>query len=167
MVISNPPNVSTKPNTSYVSTPPTHQPHVNFSPSSPIDSPSLSPSSSSESFKEISQVYQKKKKWKETKKKSPKNNKAPTTSDVGSKHPITINSTQGVYEVNNIKIKNLKSSICKGDHFTRYFPGIPKVLEMCSSMSSASTGHVGDTPSPSDVKVGKKKTKISLYVMQR
>jgi hypothetical protein len=50
-VISNPPNVSTELNTLDVSTPPTHQPHVDFSPSSPIKSPSISPSSPSESSK--------------------------------------------------------------------------------------------------------------------
>jgi hypothetical protein len=62
LVISNHPNVSTTPKNLDVSTPPTHQPHVNFSPSSPIKSRSLSPSSSSESSKASSQVDQKKKK---------------------------------------------------------------------------------------------------------
>jgi hypothetical protein len=47
-VISNLLSDSIAPNTSDVSTPPTHQPHVEFSPSSPIKSPSLSPSSPSE-----------------------------------------------------------------------------------------------------------------------
>jgi hypothetical protein len=61
-MILNPPNVSTPPNTLYVSTPPTHQPHIDFSPSSPIKSPSISPSSPSESSKAGSQVDQKKKK---------------------------------------------------------------------------------------------------------
>jgi hypothetical protein len=56
LVILNPPNVSTAPNNLDVSTPPTYQPHVNFSPSSPINSPSLSPSSSSEISKASSQV---------------------------------------------------------------------------------------------------------------
>jgi hypothetical protein len=74
-VILNPPIVSTTPNTLDVSTPPTHQPYVEFSCSSPIKSPSLSPSSSSESSKESSQADQKKKK-------SPKRTKAPTTSDI-------------------------------------------------------------------------------------
>jgi hypothetical protein len=59
-------------------------------------------------------------------------------------------------------MKNLKPkfpcSLCKGDHFLRDFPSIPKVLEMWSSTSSASVGHVSDTLSTSDVKVGKKKT---------
>jgi hypothetical protein len=50
-VIPNPPNVSTAPNTLDVNTPPTHQPHVEFFPSSPIKSPSISPSSPSESSK--------------------------------------------------------------------------------------------------------------------
>jgi hypothetical protein len=47
---------------SNVSTPPTPQPHVNFSPSSPVKSPFLSPSSPSESSKASSQVDKKKKK---------------------------------------------------------------------------------------------------------
>jgi hypothetical protein len=50
-VIPNPPNVSAAPNTLDVSTPPTHQPHIEFSPSSPIKSPSISPSFPSESSK--------------------------------------------------------------------------------------------------------------------
>jgi hypothetical protein len=56
-------------------------------------------------------------------------------------------------------------SICKGDHFLMDFPSIPKVLEMWSSMSSAPTGHVGDTPSTSDVKLGKKKTTVKFPCM--
>jgi hypothetical protein len=131
-VISNPPNVSIALNTLDVSTPPTHQLHVEFSPSSPIKSPSLSPFSSSERFKESSEVDQKKKKQREKKKKSSKRTKAPITLDVGSKQPVTINRTRGVDEVKKIKIKNLKPkfpcSLCKGDHFRRDFPGIPKVL---------------------------------------
>jgi hypothetical protein len=168
-VISNPPNVSAAPNTLDVSTPPTHQPHVDFSPSSPINSPSLSPSSPSESSKASSQVDQKKKKWKEKKKKIPKKTKAPTTSDVGSKQPSTVNSTRSVDEVNKVKMKNLKPkfpcSLCKGDHFLMDFPGIPKVLEMWSSTSLASAGHVDDTPSTSDVKAGKKKTTAKFPCM--
>jgi hypothetical protein len=99
LVILNPPNVSTAPNTLDVSTPPTHQPHVEFSPSSPIKSPSLS----SEIFKASSQVDQKKKKRKEKKKKNPKNTKSPTTSDVESQQPATVNSTGSVDEVKKIK----------------------------------------------------------------
>jgi hypothetical protein len=66
-------------------------------------------------------------------------------------------------------MKNLKPkfpcSLCKGDHFLRDFSGIPKVLEMWSSMSSAFVGHVDDTPSTSDVKVGKKKTIVKFPCM--
>jgi hypothetical protein len=46
----------------YVSTPPTHQPHVDLSPSSPIRSPSIYLSSPSEISKASSQVDKKKKK---------------------------------------------------------------------------------------------------------
>jgi hypothetical protein len=168
-VILNLPSALATPNTSDVNTPPTHQPHVEFSPSSLIKSPSLSPSSPSEISKASSQVDKKKKKWKEKKKKNPKRTKPPTISDVGSKQPATINRTGSVYEVDKIKTKNLKPkfpcNLCKGDHFLRDCPGLPKVLEMCSSTSSASTRHVGDAPSISDVKVGKKKTTVKLPCM--
>jgi hypothetical protein len=168
-VIPNPPNVSVAPNTLDVNTPPTHQPHVDFSPSSPIKSPSISPSSPSEISKASSQVDQKKKKQKEKKKKNLKRTKAPTTSDVGSKKPVTVNSTGSVDEINKIKRKNPKPkfpcSLCKGDHFLRDCPGLTQVLEMWSSMSSASVGHVNDTPSTSDVQVGKKKKTIKFPCM--
>jgi hypothetical protein len=168
-VIPNPPNVSVVPNTLYVNTPPTHQPHVDFSPSSPIKSPSISPSSPSESSKASSQVGQKKKKQNEKKKKNLKRKKAPRTSDVGSKKPITVNSTGSVDEVNKIKMKNPKPkfpcSLCKGDHFLRDCPGLTQVLEMWSSTSSASIGHVNDTPSTSDVQVGKKKQTVKFPCM--
>jgi hypothetical protein len=66
-------------------------------------------------------------------------------------------------------MKNLKPifpcSLCKGDNFLRDFPSIPKVLEMWSSTSSALTGHVDDTLSTSDVKVGKKKTTVKFPCM--
>jgi hypothetical protein len=168
-VIPNPPNVSVAPNTLDVNTPPTHQPHVDFSPSSPIKSPSISPSSPSESSKASSQVDQKKKKRKEKKKKSPKRTKTPTTSDVGSKKPVTVNSTGSVDEINKIKRNNPKPkfpcSLCKGDHFLRDCPGLTQVLEMWSSTSSASVSHVDDTPSTSDVKVGKKKKTVKFPCM--
>jgi hypothetical protein len=151
-----------------VSTPPTHQPHVDLSPSSPIRSPSISPSSPSESSQASSQIDKKKKKQKE-KKKNQKGTKPPTTSNVGSKQPTTVNSTGSVDKVDKVKTKNLKPkfpcSLCKGDHFLRDFPGIPKVLEMWSSTSSAPAGHAGDTPSTSDVKVGKKKTTVKFPCM--
>jgi hypothetical protein len=168
-VIPDPPNVSIAPNTLDVNTPPTHQPHVEFLPSLPIKSPSISPSSPSERFKASSQVDQKKKKQKEKKKKNPKRTMAPTTSDVGSKKPITVNSTGNVDEVNKIKMKNPKPKfpciLCKGDHFLRDCPGLTQVLEMWSSMSSASVGHVDDTLSTSDVHLGKKKKTVKFPCM--
>jgi hypothetical protein len=168
-VIPNPPNVLAAPNTLDVGTPPTHQPHINFSPSSPIKSPSISPSLPSESSKASSQVDQNKKKWKEKKKKNLKRTKTPTTSDVGSKQPITVNNSRSVDEVNKIKMKNPKPkfpcSLCKGDHFLMDFLGLTQVLEMCSSMSSAFFGHVDDTPSTSDVQFGKKKKTVKFPCM--
>jgi hypothetical protein len=120
------------PNTLDVSTPPTHQPHVNFSPSSLIKSPSISPSSPSESSKESSQVDQKKKKQKEKKKKNLKRTQTPTTSDVVSKKPVTVNSNGSVDEINKIKMKNPKTkfpcSLCKGGHFLKDFPSLTQVL---------------------------------------
>jgi hypothetical protein len=119
-----------------VSTPPTHQPHVDLSPSLPVRSPSLSPSSPSEISQASSQIDKKKKKWKEKKKKNLKRTKPPTTSDVGSKKLAIVNSTGSVDEVNKIKMKNLKPEfpciLCKGDHFLRdsrdYSQGLRSVV---------------------------------------
>jgi hypothetical protein len=52
--------------------------------------------------------------------------------------------------------------ICKGDHFLRDYHGLPKVLQIWSSASSTLVGHVGDTPSASDINVGKKKRTIKF-----
>jgi hypothetical protein len=164
-VIPNPPNVSVAPNTLDVNAPPTHQPHVEFFPSLPVKSPS----SPSESSKASNQVDQKKKKQKEKKKKSPKRTKTPTTSNVGSKKPVTVNSTGSVDEINKIKRNNPKPkfpcSLCKGDHFLRDCPGLTQALEMWSSTSLASVGHVDDTLSTSDVQVGKKKKNVKFPYM--
>jgi hypothetical protein len=138
-------------------------------PSSPIKSPSISPSSPSESSKASSQDDQTKKKRKEKKKKSSKRTQTPTTSDVGSKEPVIVNSIGSVDEFNKIKRKNPKPkfpcSLCKGDHFLRDCSGLTQVLEMWSSTSSASVGHADDTPSTSDVQVGKKKKTIKFPCM--
>jgi hypothetical protein len=99
-------------------------------------------------------------------KKNQRGAKPSTTSDVGSKQPTIVNSTGSVDEVNKTKTKNLKPkfpcNLYKGDHFLRDFPGLPKVLEMCSSMSSVPTGHVGDISSTSDVKVGTKNRTVKF-----
>jgi hypothetical protein len=77
-----------------------------------------------------------------------------------------VNHTRSVDKVDKSKMKNPKPKfpcrICKGNHFLRDFPGLPKVLEMWSSMSSAPVGHAGDTPSASDIKVGKKKRTVKF-----
>jgi hypothetical protein len=70
----------------------------NASPSSPVKSPSISPSSPSEISQSSSQIDKKKKKRKE-KKKNQKGTKPPTTSNVGSKQPVTINSIGSVDRV--------------------------------------------------------------------
>ena len=102
-------------------------------------------------------------------KKSPKRTKTPTTSDVGSKKPVTVNSTGSVDDINKIERKNPKPKfpciLCKGDHFLRDCPGLTQVLEMWSSTSSASVSHVDDTLSTSDINVGKKKTTIKFPCM--
>jgi hypothetical protein len=56
-------------------------------------------------------------------------------------------------------------SLCKGDHFLRDCPGLTQVLEMWSSTSSASVGHVDDNLSTSDVHVGKKKKTVKFPCM--
>jgi hypothetical protein len=170
-LISNLPNASNAPNDSYVSTPPTHQTHFDLSLSSPIRSPSLSPSSPSEISKASSQVDKKKKKQKQKKKKNQKRTKPPTTPDhVGSKKPAMVNHTRIVDKVDKIKMKNPKPkfpcSLCKGDNFLRDFPGLPKVLEMWFSTLSSPLGHVGDTPSVSDIKVGKKNRTVKFPCLQ-
>jgi hypothetical protein len=152
-----------------VSTLPTHQPHVDLSPSSLVRSPYISPSLPSESSQASIHIDKKKKKRKEKKKKNQKGTKPPTTSNVRSKQPATVNSIGSVDNVDKFKKKNLKPkfpcSLCKGDHFLRDCPGIPKLFKMWSSVSSAPAGHVGDTPSTSDVKVGKKKTIVKFPCM--
>jgi hypothetical protein len=66
-------------------------------------------------------------------------------------------------------MKNMKPkfpySVCKGDHFLRDCPDLTQVLEMWSSMSSASVGHVNDTSSTSDVQVGKKNQTVKFPFM--
>jgi hypothetical protein len=160
-MISNFPSASYAPNALDVSTPPTNKSHVDLSPSSPMKYPSLFPSSPSEISKESSQVDKNKKKWKGKKKKNKKETKPPNVSGhVRSDQPANVNCIGSVDKVDKSKMKNPKPKfpcrICKGDHFLRDFPGLPKVLEMWSSTSSTLVEHSSDSPSTSDVKVGKK-----------
>jgi hypothetical protein len=68
-----------------------------------------------------------------------------------------INCTGSVDKVDKNPKPKFPCSICKGDHFLRDFPVLPKVLEMWYSMSSSPMGHDCDTPSASDINIGKKK----------
>jgi hypothetical protein len=78
----------------------------------------------------------------------------------------TINHTGSVDKFEKSTMRNPKPKfpfiLCKGDHFLRDFPGLPKVLKIWCFVSSTPIGHVGDTPSASDVKVGKKKRTIKF-----
>jgi hypothetical protein len=165
-VISNIRSASNAPSVSNVITPPTHQPHVDLSPSSLVRSPSLFPSFPSEISKASSQVDKKKEKWKEKKKKNQKGTKPPTTSyHVGSKK-LTVNRIGSFDKVNKIKTKNPKPkfpcSLCKGNHFLRDFPSLHKVLEIWSSMPPSHMRHASDTSSSSDSKVGKKNRTVKF-----
>lgn len=64
------------------------------------------------------------------------------------------------------KVKFL-CKLCKGDHFLRDFPSIPKVLEVLSTgshhaLSLAFGDHAGDKPSTSDHKAHRKKGKVKF-----
>jgi hypothetical protein len=133
LVISTFPNALNSPNSLDVITPPKNQPHVDLSPSSPMRSPSLSPSSPSEISKESIKVDKKKKKLKGKKNKNQKETKPPAASShVGSKQLTIVNHTWSVDKVDKSKMKNPKTkfpcSLCKGDHFLMDLPGLPKVL---------------------------------------
>jgi hypothetical protein len=158
------------PNASYVITPPTNKPHVDLSTSSLVRYPSLSPSSPSEISIASSHVDKKKKKLRGKKKKNQKETKPPTASGhvVFEQSAIT-NCTGSVHKVDKSKMKNptpkFPCKICKDDHFLREFLCLPKVLEMCSSMSSAPVEHASDTSSTSDIKVDKKNRIINFPCM--
>jgi hypothetical protein len=116
-------------------------------------------------------VDKKKKKRKIKKKKTKKEENIPTTAGhVGSDQPTSghhAGSVDGVIKSNK---KNRKPKfpcrICKGDHLLKDFPGIPKVVEVWSQVSSQSmslvvAGHAGDNPSTSN-QVGNKKGKVKF-----
>jgi hypothetical protein len=95
------------------------------------------------------------KKWKRKKKKNQKETNPLTASGhVGSAQPTTLNCTESVDKVDKPKTKNPKHKfpyrLCKGDHFLRDCPGLPKILEMRSYTSLTPVGHAGDTLSTSD-----------------
>jgi hypothetical protein len=90
------------------------------------------------------------------KKKNKHGEKLPTnTSHVGSNQSITINPYGSVDVGSNppkkTRMPKFPCSICKGDHLIKYFPSLPKVLEVWSAgprqlVSSSYGHHVGNQP---------------------
>jgi hypothetical protein len=168
---------------SVVSTSPQeHQPHVDPSPSSPVRSsspsslarsPSVSFSSSSESFEPSNSVNKKRKKRKNKKKKIKKGSKPPTNVKPVGKQPVTVNR---VGSVDDVKITQTTRKpkypcrLCKGNHLLKDCPGLPKVIEVWSTrpsqpMSLASEQHADEPPSTSQDTVGKKKSRVKFPCM--
>jgi hypothetical protein len=168
---------------SVVSTSPQeHQPHVDPSPSSPVRSslpsslarsPSISSSSSSESSKASNSVNKKKKRRKNKNKKNKKGSKLPTTLKHVGKQPVTVNRAGSVDDVKitqTTRKPKYPCRLCKGSHFLKDCPGLPKVIEVWSThpsqpMSLASEKHDDDPPSTSHDTVGKKKSRVKFPCM--
>lgn len=134
-------------------------PKVDPLPSSSFVSPSPSSSSLGESSDTSIQVAEKNKKGKEKKKKP--------IQQRGNQATIALNASSD----KNLSIKLTKAKypciICVGDHFNRYCPCFPRILQEWSSrshhhVSSTSGDHVGNTPSTSDRKVHGKKGKVRI-----
>jgi hypothetical protein len=140
-----------------------HQPYVDPSPSSPIRSsspsslamlPSISSSSSGESYEASNPVNKKKKKRNIKKKKDKQGSKPPTTVKHVGKQPIIVNRAGSVDDVK-ITQKTCKPKypcrLCKGIHLLKECPGLSKVIEAWSThprqpMSLASEQHDDDPP---------------------
>jgi hypothetical protein len=160
---------------SIVSTSPKeHQPHVDPSPSSPVisSSPSslprscfISSSSPSEISKASNLVNNNKKKRNIKKNKNKQGSKLPTTARHVGEQPVTVNHAGSVDDAKitqTTRKPKYPCKLCKGNHFMMDFHSLHKVLEMCSSMSSAPVGNYGDTLSTSDIMVGKKKRTVKF-----
>jgi hypothetical protein len=94
--------------------------------------------SPSESLEASNQVDKKKKKREIKKKNGKKKEKLPTTAGhVGSNQPVTINQAGSIDDgdkpTKTTRKPKFPYRICKGDHLLKYFPGIPKVLEVWST----------------------------------
>jgi hypothetical protein len=128
-------------------------------------SPSISSSSSSESF-EASNLVNKKKKDKQ-------GSKLPTIVKHVGKQPVTVNRAGRVDDVKIIQTTHKPKypcRLCKGNHFLKDCPGLSKVIEAWSaypfqSTSSTSEQHVDDPPSTSQDTVGKKKSRVKFSCM--
>jgi hypothetical protein len=159
-----------------------HQPHVDpslslpvrsSSPSSLAMSPSVSSSSSGESYEASNLVNKKKKKRKNKKKKNKQGSKLPTIVKHVGKQPVTVNCTGSVDDVKitqTTRKPKYPCRLCKGSHLLKDCPGLPKVIEVwsthpCQPMSLASEQHVDDPPSTSHDTVGKKKSRVKFPCM--
>jgi hypothetical protein len=159
-----------------------NQPHVDPSPSSQVRSsppssltmsPSVSSSSSGESFEASNPVNKKKKKRNIKKKKDKRGSKLPTTVKHVGKQPVTVNRARSVDDVKitqTTRTPKYPCRLCKGIHLLKECPGLSKVIEVWSThprqpMSSASEQHVDDFPSTSHDTVGKKKSRVKFPCM--
>jgi hypothetical protein len=117
-------------------------------------------------------VDKKKNKRNIKKNKTKQGGKIPTTAGhVGSNQLVIVNQVGNIDEVHNATKTTHKPKfpcrICKGGHLINYFPGIPKILYVCSTsskqpISSASIGHASDKPQTSEIKVGEKKSRFKF-----
>jgi hypothetical protein len=159
-----------------------HQPHVDPSPSSPVQSsspsslamfPSISSSSSGESYEASNSVNKKKKKRKIKKKKDKQGSKPPTTVKHVGKQPVTVSHAGSVDDVNITQMTRKPKypcRLCKGSHIIKDCPGLSKVIEAWSThprqtMSLSSEQHADDPPSTSHDTVGKKKSRFKFPCM--
>jgi hypothetical protein len=170
-------------NASVVSTSPQeHQPHVDpslsfpirsSSPSSLAMSPSISSSSSGESFEASNLVNKKKKKRKNKKKKIKQGSKPPSTIKHVGKQPVTVNHAGSVDDVKIAQTTRKPKHpcrLCKGSHLLKECPGLSKVIEAWSTHPRqptllASEQHADNSPSISHDTVGKKKCRVKFPCM--
>jgi hypothetical protein len=159
-----------------------NQPHVDPSPSSPVRSsspsllamsPSISSSSSGESFEASNPVNKKKNKRKIKKKKYKQGSKLPTTAKHVGKQPVIVNRAGSVDDVKitqTTRKPKYPSRICKGSHLLKECPGLSKLIEAWSThprqpTSLASEQHADNPPSTSHDMVGKKKSRVKFPCM--
>jgi hypothetical protein len=136
-------------------------------------SPSISSSSSGESFEASNPVNKKKKKRKIKKKKDKQGSKPPTTVKHVGKQPVTVNHARSVDDVKitqTTRKPKYPCRLCKGSHLLKDFPGLRKVIEVWSThprqpMSLASEQHADDPPSTSQDTVEKKKSRVKFPCM--
>jgi hypothetical protein len=136
-------------------------------------SPSVSSSSSGESYEDSNPVNKKKKKIKIKKKKDKRGSKPPTIFKHVGKQPVTISRARSVDDVKITQTtRNPKypCRICKGSHLLEECSGLSKVIEAWSThphqpTSLASEQHVDKPLSTSHHTIGKKKSRVKFSCM--